>query len=336
MIDYLKDRTVRHHTALAIFFFVLLSACAKEDTMIFKKTEIIMGTEVSVTVVARSAEEGEKAIDAALEEVRRLDRMMSLYKDDNEITKINMAAGRKPVRVSPEIIEVVEAAERVSRLTRGAFDITVGPLVVLWQMRLKEGRVPSQKEIEAVMPRVGYRNIKIDRHKSEIFLEKPGMIIDLGGVAKGYAADRAASVLAGHGIRDAVIAIAGDIRVMGRRPGGEPWRIGIQHPREKDRLLGVLNLSDISVSTSGGYERFMIVGKERYHHIIDPRTGMPAEGMESVTIIGSEGAIIDPLTTALFILGQKEGMNLVKKLGYEAVFVDSNGTVLSTEGIKLN
>lgn len=324
-----------HASALILFLFLFLSACDREAAVTFKKTETVMGTEVSVTVVAKSRDDGERAIEAAFDEVRRLDRMMSLYKDDSEITSINMFAGKKPVRVSPEIIDVVDAANRISELTHGTFDITVGPLIVLWQMRLEEGKVPTQEEIDAVKRRVGYRNIRIDRKRSEIFLERPGMIMDLGGAAKGYAADRAAAVLASHGIKDAVVAVAGDIRVMGRRPNGAPWRIGIQHPRDKDKTIAVLELSDISISTSGDYERFKIIGKKRYHHIIDPRTGRPAEGMESVTVIGGTGAVIDPLTTALFILGPKDGMDIVKKLGYEAVFVDINGSVTSTKGIAI-
>ncbi len=326
---------MRHYHASALTLFLLFSGCDRDAAVTLKKTDTVMGTEVSMTVVAKSRDDGEKAIDAAFNEVRRLDRMMSLYKDDSEITRINMSAGKRPIRVSPEIIDVVDAANRISELTHGAFDITAGPLIVLWQMRLEEGKVPTQEEIDAVKRRVDYKGIRIDRNRSEIFLERPGMIMDLGGAAKGYAADRAAAVLKSHGIKDAVVAVAGDIRVMGRRPGGAPWRIGIQHPRDKDKTIAVLELSDISISTSGDYERFKIIGKKRYHHIIDPRTGRPAEGMESVTVIGGTGAVIDPLTTALFILGPRDGMDLVKKLGYEAVFVDVNGSVSSTKGIAI-
>jgi thiamine biosynthesis lipoprotein len=293
-----------------------------------------MGTEVAITVVAQGEGEGNAAIEAGMAEIRRFDRMMSLYKDDSEITKVNLAAGKNPVSVSPEMIDVAEATARVSKMTGGAFDVTVGPLVVLWQMRLKEGTVPADSEIARIKQRVNYRNVIIDRKSSTIFLKKPGMIMDFGGVAKGYIADKVGDLLKKRGIHNAIVAVAGDIRVIGHRPDGSPWRIGVQHPREKDKILAVLDLSDKYISTSGDYERYKIVQKKRYHHIIDPRTGEPSEGMESVTVIGDEGAIADPLTTALFIFGTERGMKIVKSLGYEAIFEDSAGRVTMTDGIK--
>jgi thiamine biosynthesis lipoprotein len=299
-----------------------------------QKTETIMGTQVSITVVAKTGKEGEAAIDAAMAEVRRFDRMMSLYRNGSEITRVNLAAGKDPVTVSPEMIEMVEAARKISDLTDGAFDVTVGPLVVLWQMRLKEGRAPTEAEIERIRSRVGYRNIIVDKKASTLFLKKPGMIMDFGGCAKGYVADKVAELLTRRGIDNAIVALAGDIRVMGRRPDGSSWRIGVQHPRDAAKTLTVLELSDKYISTSGDYERYQIVHKKRYHHILDPRTGRPSAGTESVTVVGGQGTIGDPLATALFILGPEKGLTIVKKLGYEAIFVDDKGRVVMTEGIK--
>ncbi len=318
--------------ALITSFLLMLSAC--ERTVTVQKTEPIMGTDVTVTVVAPSEKAGESAIDAAMDEIKRLDSMMSLYKDESEITRVNLAAGEHSVTVSPEMIEMLEYAGRVSDLSGGVFDVTIGPLVVLWQMRLKEGTVPTDKEIKTVLSRVGYRDILIDRKGSTIFLTKKDMIMDFGGCAKGYAADRAAGVLKKRGIENALVSVAGDIRAMGKREDGKPWRIGIQHPREADKTLAVLELSDRSISTSGDYERFKIVRNKRYHHILDPRTGKPSQGTVSVTVVGDKGAIVDPLTTALFILGPEQGMKIVKELGYEAIFEDDKGNVVSTEGIR--
>jgi thiamine biosynthesis lipoprotein len=315
----------------AITAFLLVSGCTRPTTL--QKTEAIMGTEVTVTVVARSAQEGAAAIDAVMAEIRRLDRMMSLYKDDSEITKVNLAAGRHPVKVSPEMIEVVEAASEASRLSGGVFDVTIGPLVVLWQMRLKEGKVPSAEELRKIRPLVNYRNIITDRQASTIFLKKPGMIMDFGGM-KGYIADRAADVLKKRGIHNAIIAVAGDIWVLGRREDGSPWRIGVQHPREHEKTLVTLALSDRYISTSGDYERFVIREKKRYHHIIDPRTGAPSRGVISATLIGKKGALIDPLTKAPFILGPAAGMKIVETLGAEAIIVDEDGHVYMSDGIK--
>lgn len=313
---------------LALFTF----GCPKQRTM--QKTESIMGTQVSITVVADSRAEAEAAIEAGMAEVRRFDAMMSLYKDTSEITKVNLAAGTVPVKVSPEMIEVVEHAKKISELSGGVFDVTVGPLMVLWQMRLKEGKVPTDEEIARVRPLVNYRNIIMDKKASTLFLKKKGMIMDLGGM-KGYIADRVADLMKRRGINNALIALAGDIWALGVREDGKPWRIGVQHPREKDKTLTVLELSDKYVCTSGDYERFVIREKKRYHHIIDPRTGKPSTGVISVTLMGKEGAVIDTLAKVPFILGPEEGMKIVRRLGAEAIIVDDQGKVTSTDGISI-
>jgi thiamine biosynthesis lipoprotein len=293
-----------------------------------------MGTQVSITVVARDRDQGEAAIEAGMAEVRRFDDMMSLYKDSSEITEINRAAGKRPVRVSPEMIEIVEKAAEISLRSGGVFDVTVGPLVVLWQMRLKEGKVPTDGEIAGVRRLVNYRNIIVDKKASTIFLRREGMIMDLGGM-KGYIADQVADLFKRRGITNALIALAGDIWALGHREDGKPWRIGVQHPREKDRTLAVLELSDRYVCTSGDYERFVIREKKRYHHIIDPRTGMPSTGVISVTLVGERGALIDPLAKVPFILGVEKGLGLVRDFGAEAIIVDDQGKVTSTSGIVL-
>ena len=314
-----------------MILLLLASGCTRSRTV--QKTEAIMGTDVTITVVSRSAEEGDAAIEAGMAELRRLDAMMSLYKDTSEITRVNLAAGKSAVKVSPEMIELVERAASISQLSSGVFDVTVGPLVVLWQMRLKEGTVPTDEEIALVRPLVNFRNIVVDKKASTLFLRKTGMIMDFGGM-KGYMADRTAEVIKKHGIKDAVIAVAGDIWVLGHRDDGKAWRIGVQHPREHDKTLAVLDLSDQYVTTSGDYERFVIKEKKRYHHIIDPRTGKPSHGVISATIIGTKGAVIDPLAKVPFILGPDAGLKIVKKLGAEAIVVDDQGRVFMTDGIK--
>jgi thiamine biosynthesis lipoprotein len=199
-------------------------------------------------------------------------------------------------------------------------------------MRLKEGKVPTDEDIARVRPLVNYRNIVVDRKASTIFLKRTGMIMDFGGM-KGYMADRVADLFRKRGIENAVIAVAGDIWVLGHREDGSPWRIGVQHPREHDKTLTVLELSDKYISTSGDYERFVIREKKRYHHIIDPRTGKPSKGVISATLIGDKGAFIDPLTKIPFILGPEEGMKIVRQFGAEAIIVDEQGKVFMTGGI---
>ena len=323
---------MKRYGTMVLALFIIVSGCTERRTV--QKTETIMGTQVTITVVAPTAEQGESAIEAGMAEVRRFDDMMSLYRDDSEITKINLAAGRQPVRVSPEMIEAVEQAAVISRRSDGVFDVTIGPLVVLWQMRLKEGKIPSEEEIGRVRRLVNFRNIIINKNASTIFLKRPGMVMDLGGM-KGYIADKVAGLLKQRGIKDALIALAGDIWALGHREDGTPWRIGVQHPREKDKTLAVLELSDRYVCTSGDYERFVIKEKKRYHHIIDPRTGKPSTGIISVTLVGEKGALIDPLAKVPFIVGAEKGLELVREYGAEAIIVDDRGKVTSTSGIVL-
>jgi thiamine biosynthesis lipoprotein len=320
-------------TCILLLLAAVAMSCDRSRTV--QKTEVMMGTNVTITVAGPTRVAGEAAIDAGMAELRRLDAMMSLYQDGSEITKVNLAAGKGPVKVSPEMIEVVERAADISRLSGGVFDVTIGPLVVLWQMRLKEGTVPTAEEIARVRPLVNYRNIVVDKKASTLSLKRKGMILDFGGM-KGYLADRVSDLFRSRGIKNAVIALAGDIWVMGRREDGTPWRIGVQHPREHDRTLTVLELSDKYICTSGDYERFVIRGKKRYHHIIDPRTGRPSEGTISVTLIGDRGAVIDPLAKVPFILGPEKGLRFVKKLGAEAIIVDDQGRVTTTAGISLH
>ena len=323
---------MKRYGIMVLALFTLVPGCTEQRTV--QKTETIMGTQVSITVVARDRDQGEAAIEAGMAEVRRFDDMMSLYKDSSEITEINRAAGKRPVRVSPEMIEIVEKAAEISLRSGGVFDVTVGPLVVLWQMRLKEGKVPTDGEIAGVRRLVNYRNIIVDKKASTIFLRREGMIMDLGGM-KGYIADQVADLFKRRGITNALIALAGDIWALGHREDGKPWRIGVQHPREKDRTLAVLELSDRYVCTSGDYERFVIREKKRYHHIIDPRTGTPSTGVISVTLVGERGALIDPLAKVPFILGVEKGLGLVRDYGAEAIIVDDQGKVTSTSGIVL-
>lgn len=323
---------MKRYGIMVLAMITLVSGCTEQRTV--QKTETIMGTQVTITVVAPTAEQGEAAIDAGMAEVRRFDAMMSLYKDSSEITRVNLAAGKAPVKVSPEMIEVVERAAEISRRSGGVFDVTIGPLVVLWKMRLKEGKVPSDGEIAGVRRLVNYRNIVVDRKASTIFLKREGMIMDLGGM-KGYIADQVADLFKRRGIRNALIALAGDIWALGHREDGKPWRIGVQHPREKDRTIAVLELSDRYVCTSGDYERFVIKEKKRYHHIIDPRTGKPSTGVISVTLVGEQGAVIDPLAKVPFIVGVEKGLGLIREYGAEAIIVDDQGKVTSTAGIVL-
>ncbi|MEE9543651.1 MAG: FAD:protein FMN transferase, partial [Thermodesulfobacteriota bacterium] len=239
------------------------------------------------------------------------------------------------VAVSKELFKVVSGAVKVSRMTSGAFDPSWAAMHGLWDFRPDNKRIPSKEELEKALPLINYKLIELDPDKMTVGLKEKGMAIGLGGIAKGYAVDRAMERLSKMGIRNAIIKAGGDVRVQGRREGGEPWRISIQHPREEG-VLARLPLSNISISTSGDYERYFMKDSILYHHIIDPETGYPARGCQSVTILAPDTMTSDAFATAVFVLGPEKGLRLVERLnGVEAIIVDASGTTHTSSGIDL-
>jgi len=315
-------------TALSLSSCNLLSP---DKERLFKKSTVLMDTIVSITVVSTSRDRAEKAINEAFRELKRLEDIMNFYSEESEVSRINRNAGIRPVKVSMDMIDIIEKAIYVSRLTDGAFDITTGPLTRLWDFQNKTPtvtdatkKVPEPSEIRKALRLVNYRDIVINQKDSTVFLKRKGMLIDLGGIAKGYGADRAMEILKKNGINSCLVAIAGDIKVSGRKPDGSPWVIGIRHPRAEkgsDDIFTSLPLTDAAISTSGDYERFFIKDGKRYHHIINPFTGYPSESTGGVSVITEKGYLSDSLATAVFVLGPEKGMELLKRLGYKGIFI---------------
>jgi thiamine biosynthesis lipoprotein len=321
---------------LALLITALLISvlsCKRQEDRLFRKSSIIMSTLVSITVVSDSDRDAEEAIDRAMEEIRELERLLSFWTDDSEIAAINRNAGVRPVTVSPVTLDIVGKSIFISEKTGGAFDPTIGPLMRLWDFR--EKKKPSKDEIQRTIGLVNYMEMKIDKADSTVFLGKKGMSFDTGGIAKGYAADRAVEVLKETGIEAGLVSVAGDIRAFGLKPDGRPWRVGIRHPRgDKSAIMATLELTDEAISTSGDYERFFIEDGVRYHHLIDPDTGYPARGCRSVTVLAKEAVLTDGFSTGVFVMGPERGLRLLKELGLEGVIVDKEGKVHLTDGIK--
>jgi thiamine biosynthesis lipoprotein len=324
-----------------LFFSITVScllfsvfACAPQKERVFKKSRSVMDTFVTITVVARTSTGADEAIDKAFHEIERLEKAATFYSPDSEISRINLNAGTSPVKVSPDILDLLTKARQVSEVTDGAFDLSIGPVISLYDFRNEIN--PGNSEVREALSLVGYRNMSINREQSTVFLRKSGMLIDAGGIMKGYAAGRAAEVLKKHGIRSGIVAVAGDIRTFGLKPDGKPWRVGIRHPRGKgqDDIIGVIQLSDMSISTSGDYERFFVLNGRRIHHLISPKTGYPAEGCQSVSIVSPDGAFADAYSTAIFILGPEKGLKAIEKAGLEGIIIDRNGIVHATPGIR--
>ena len=318
----------------SLIIVIILSGCSSNKMRLFKKSEILMDTMVSITVVSESREKAEAAIDRAFKEIKRLEGLLNFYSEQSEISEINRNSGIRPVKVSPETYDLVRISRIISEKTGGAFDITIGPISGLYDFVRKKR--PSPQEIQRLLPLVGYKKILLNPEERTVFLMKKGMEIDPGGITKGYAADRAVEVLKGEGIKAALVAIAGDIRCYGTKPDGGDWVVGIQNPRtgKGGEVFATIRLRDMAISTSGDYQRYFMEHGKRYHHILDPATGLPAHGLISVTVVGPLATYTDSLATAVFVKGLPEGQRLAEEMGYYVVAVDRVGNIHISDGIK--
>jgi len=281
----------------------------------FTETRELMGTFVTITLWAPSRQKAEDAINAAFDRIAYLEHMMSSYRADSEVARVNANAYEREVEVSPELMDVLDLSIQYGRLSGGAFDITMAPLWKLWKSAQRSGIQPDEAAIRSVLPSVGYQNIKLDRKKRTVRFLKPSMEIDLGGIAKGFAVDRALAELRRHGISAALVDAGGDIATMGSPPDTDGWRVGVRNPSDPGGCLPeVLHFTTGAVCTSGDYERYVEIGGKRFSHIIDPRTGTPVKDMTSVTVIAPDAAAADALATTCSVLGPVAGLNLAARL----------------------
>ncbi|MEW6086722.1 MAG: FAD:protein FMN transferase [bacterium] len=315
--------------ALSVIFALLNISCDK-----YRKTEetrFIMGTIVDIKIYRAEKEKARAVIKKAFDEIERIDKLFSHYKEDSIIAKINNNSGRW-IEVPGEVLNLVDRAVKFSDLTGGAFDITIGPVVNLWGFGpSRNRRVPSRAEISDKLSLVNYKNIEIDKEKNRIKIKK-GMRLDMGGIAKGYAVDCAVKILRENGINNALVNAGGDIFVMGEKKKEEFFNIGIQHPRKEKEIIQSLKVSDVSVITSGDYENYFIEDGKRYHHIFNPKTGYPSNLCQSVTIITRSHAV-DILSTGIFVLGPEKGIELVESIpGAECFIIDESGKIIKSKG----
>jgi len=277
-------------------------------------------------------EKARRVIDSAFAEVARIDRLMSEYKPESPVSAINDSAGKAAVAVPTELVEMLKRGKRYSEISGGAFDLTWRGMGPIW--RLGDGFVPpTEAAVKAALRNVNHRELEIEGDR--VRLARAGMSLGLGGIAAGYAVDRAARILTEGGFPDSLVDSSGDILVSGNR-GDRGWRLGVQHPRkERGQLLGVVELSGgKALATSGDYERFRMVGGIRYHHIIDTRTGWPANQCQSVTVIAPSTEQADALSTTIFVLGPERGLELARAEGVDVLLVDSQGKQWMTEGFR--
>jgi thiamine biosynthesis lipoprotein len=324
-------------TYILLLFFTY--GCA--DNSITKETQVLMGTMVDISAAAPGMNRDVKAaaIKKAFDRLRQIDEIMSSYRQTSELSMVNNFADVRPIRVGADMIKVIKRADELNKITQGAFDITVAPLVELWGFGPKGAvlRMPKDEDIKQALRLTGMQKLKIDYAKKTVAFASSGMKIDLGGIAVGYAVDCAIEVLKESGIRNAMINAGGDIFCMGEGPGGHGWKIGIQHPRIRNELLETVPLKDRAIATSGDYERFFFWNEKRVSHIIDPRTGMTVtDTPASVSIISPDCMTADALSTAIFVLGPDEGIRVLNKMrSVEGMIVVDKGKdieVYKTDG----
>ncbi len=300
---------------------------SKQSIKTIKKTSLILDTYVSITVEAPEAQ-GNDAILAAFKKMRQIEKKLNRYDPQSEISEINKNASR-PVKVSAETLEATKLGLKYAKLSEGRFDITVGPLVKLFDFNKRI--VPRPSQVREAKKKVGYKNVVIDEKNSTVSLKKKGMTLDLGGLSKGLAADEALKVLKKHHVKAALIDTGSSTLAFdGNKKHGRVWKVGLRHPR-KDEIISVFKVRNYSLSTSGDYQQYFVKSGRRYHHIIDPNTGYPAKGLVSVTVISKKTAAeSDILSTAIFAMGPQKGYEFAKKLkNTETVLIDTAGRVLT-------
>jgi FAD:protein FMN transferase len=288
-----------------------------------------MGTVVEIKVWSADDARARAAIGEAFDEIARIERLMTTWRDDSDISRLNAAAGVTPVTVSPETLECIERSLEFSRRSHGAFDVTYYALKGLWKFDQDlEPKLPDPVELKRRIKLIDYRKLVVDHGKRTLFLKEKGMAVNLGGIAKGYAVDRATAILRKRGFPDAIVQAGGDLMLSGSK-SGKPWMAGIRDPRgPRDAYFARAPVTDHAFSTAGDYERFFFVDGKRYHHIIDPKTGYPATRARSVTIFAPDATTADGLDDPLLILGPKEGLAIVDAMpGVGAVIVDADNKV---------
>lgn len=317
----------------AIFLYLFFQNNSSDRLEVSYRTT--MDTSVELRFVPGSSKESGQVREDVFTEIERLEELFSRSISGSEISQINNSAGRRPVSVSPEVIYVTEKAIDYANLSSGAFDPTIAPLIDLWGFLGQNFRLPGITEIEETLPLVDYTLLEIDSSRSTIYLPREGMSLELGGIAKGYIVDQALQVLIRAGIEHAFINAGGDIGLIGAKPDGSPWRIGVRHPREENEIIAILPSIGGAVVTSGDYQRTFEENSISYHHILNPETGMPSRELVSVTIVAPTATEADALSTAVFVLGPARGMALIESMPkVEGVLITPDLKLLVSSGLE--
>lgn len=317
-------------------FIVFLTTISSFGQTIYKRKLAMLGSPFEISVVANDSIKANEYSNLAINEVKRIENLISDWIPTTQISEINKNAGIQPVKVDEEVFDLVERAIKISKLTNGAFDISYASMDKIWKFDGSMKEMPTPEAIKKSVERIGYQNIILDKENKTIFLKLSGMKLGLGGIGQGYIADKVKELLQSKGCSSGLVNVSGDINTWGKQPNGELWTVGIVNPMNKNKVFATFPLDNSAVETSGSYEKFVSFNGIRYSHIIDPRTGYPATGIVSVSVFAKQTEIADALATGIFVLGVEVGLDLVNQLkGIECIIVDDKGKIHASKGIDI-
>ena len=314
-------------------FLLCLNASAQQT---FKRTLKLMGSRFDITVVAKNQEEADDAINLAISEIIRIEKLISSWDPNSQTSLINTNAGIKPVEVDAELFDLISRSLSISKLTDGAFDISYASMDKIWKFDGSMTQMPNSETIKESVARVGFNKIQLDVPNHQVFLPEKGMKIGFGAIGKGYAADKAKALLISKGVTAGIINASGDMNTWGKQPDGTTWKVAITNPMNKNKVFALLPLINNAVVTSGNYEKYVSFNNKRYTHIIDPRTGYPSTGIISATVFAPKAELADALATSVFVMGIEVGLNRINQLpNIECIIIDENGKIYKSDHIEI-
>ncbi|MGN7783682.1 FAD:protein FMN transferase [Niabella sp. 22666] len=323
---------------IRLFFLLALVVAAGGNSFSqVKRTRdaFLMGGRFDITIVAKDSLTAEQYIDTVIAEISRIEYLISDWKPETQVSRVNENAGIQPVKVDKEVLELTERALKISEITNGAFDISFAAMEKIWKFDGTMTTMPSPEAVKKARQKVGYKNIIINKDSSTIFLRLPGMKIGFGALGEGYAADKCRAMMLARGITAGLINATGDIQAWGKQPNGRPWRIGINDPFKSNDLVGAIAING-AITTSGSYEKYALIDGKRYTHIINPATGYPATGLTSVTITGPDTEMANAFSTSIMVLGPGAGLKLLKQFPeYKAFMITDAGKYIISPGFKM-
>jgi len=318
------------------FSFVLFFSVLSYGQQSYQKSMMLMGCSFEITVVGNDEKIANRHIDVAVKEIKRIESLISSWDQNTQTSLINRFSGLKPVKVNAELFHLIKRASKISKLTEGAFDISYASMDQVWFFDGSMTKIPSVSAVAESVSRVGFQNIVLDEENKTVFLNKKGMKIGFGAIGKGYAADRAKSLLKKKGVRSGVINASGDINAWGTQPNGKEWLVAIKNPLNKEKIFSWMPIHDSAIVTSGNYEKYVKFNDVLYTHIIDPRTGYPAKDILSVTVFTKTAELADALATSVFVMGADTGVDLINQLkGVECVIIDKDNNLITSDNIAL-